>query len=311
MKIIEPLQPNLTTLTASSLDESTLPVWDSGTAYSVGDEVRIFSDGAYRTYEALIASTGEDPTTDPVALEGDPSAGQPYWLATGSTNRWAMFDGSVGSPSADTTDIVVTYTPGTAINALALFNVVGGTVNVTVASALAGGEIYNQTQKTLGDRGPGYWDFYFGGVSVRTRFQFFGIPFYPDMMITVTVAKAGGAEMAAIGELVFGKEFVIGEDVLGMEPRIKDYSTNEFNATFGYNVLVVRQTRRRLSITTMIDENRADTVFDKIQSLASQKVVWIADKYASGIIYGFYSDFIPAHNTYKVVQAQFKIEGLV
>ena len=309
MKIIEPLQPNLTTLTASSLAESTLPIWDSGTAYAVGDVVRAFYDGAYRTYEALIASTGEDPTTDPVAPEGDPSAGQPYWLAAGTTNRWAMFDGSVGSPSTDTTDIVVTYTPGTAISALALFNVLGSSVNVTVTSTLGGGQVYNETQQSLGTRGPGYWKFYFGGVSVRTRFQFFGIPPYPDMVVTVTVAAASGQAM--IGELVFGKEFVIGEDALGMEPRIKDYSTNEFNATFGYNVLVVRQTRRRLSITTMIDENRADTVFDKIQSLASQKVVWIADKYASGIIYGFYSDFIPAHNTYKVVQAQFKIEGLV
>ena len=304
MKIIEPLQPNLTTLTASSLAESTLPIWVSGTAYTVGNEVRRFSDGAYRTYEALIANTGEDP-----ALGTTDGNGNPYWLATGTTNRWAMFDGSVGSPSTDTTDIVVTYTPGTAVNALALFNVLGASVNVTVTSVLGGGQVYNETQQSLGTRGPGYWKFYFGGVEQRTRFQFFGIPPYPDMVVTVTVAASSGQAM--IGELVFGKEFVIGEDVLGMEPRIKDYSTNEFNATFGYNVLVVRQTRRRLSITTMIDENRADTVFDKIQSLASQKVVWIADKYASGIIYGFYSDFIPAHNTYKVVQAQFKIEGLV
>ncbi len=304
MKIIEPLQPDLTTLTASSLAESTLSVWDAGTAYSVGNEVRRFSDGAYRTYEALIANTGEDP-----ALGTTDGNGDPYWLATGTTNRWAMFDGSVGSPSTSETDIAVEYTPGTAINALALFNVLGSSVNVTVTSVLGGGEVYNETQQSLGTRGPGYWNFYFGGVSVRTRFQFFGIPPYPDMVVTVTVVAASGQAM--IGELVFGKEFVIGEDVLGMEPRIKDYSTNEFNATFGYNVLVVRQTRRRLSITTMIDENRTDAVFRKIESLASQKVVWIADKYESGTIYGFYSDFIPAHNTYKVVQAQFKIEGLI
>lgn len=304
MKIIEPIQPSLTTLTSSSIAESALTVWESGTAYSVGNEVRIFNNGAYRTFKAMIASTGENPTIDPVD-----SGGSPYWLATGTTDRWAMFDGSVGSPSVDVSDIIVEYTPGVSINALALFNVVGAEVNVSATSAIAGGEIFNETQAAIGYRGPGYWNFYFAGGAQRTRFQFFGIPPYPDMVITVTVSAASGQAM--IGELIFGKEFIIGEDVLGMEPRIKDYSTNEFNATFGYNVLVVRQTRRRLSITTMIPENRADVVFDKMQSIASKKVVWISDKYASGIIYGFYSDFIPVHNTYRVVQAQFKIEGLI
>lgn len=304
MKIIEPLQPSLDTLTSSSVAESTLPIWAAEDAYGVGDEVRRFNDGAYRTFEALIASTGEDPTSEPVNAEG-----LPYWLATGTTNRWAMFDGSVGSPSTDTVDIVAVYTPGTAVNALALFNVLGASVNVTVTSPMAGGEIYNETQDSIGTRGPGYWSFYFGGATQRTRFQFFGIPPYPDMVVTVTVTASSG--MAMIGELVFGKEFLIGTDELGMEPRIKDYSTNEFNATFGYNTLVVRQTRRRLSVSTVIPENRADEVFRKMESLASKRVVWLGDKYESSTIYGFYSDFIPTHSSHPLVFATIKIEGLI
>ena len=304
MKIIEPIQPDETTLTSSSITASAVALWDAGTSYSIGNEVRRFFDGAYHIFEALIASTGEDPADQPVDSNGDP-----FWLDKGATNRWAMFDGSVGSPSEDTSDIVVEYTPGRKINSVALFNVVGSTVNVTATSATAGGEVYNETQDTTAARGGGWYNWYFSEFQVSTRFQFFGIPPYNDIVITVTVTLTSGN--AEIGEMVFGNEFFIGEDQLGMEPRIKDYSTNEFNSTFGYNTLVRRKTRRRLRTEVVIRENRADTVFRKMESIASQRVVWISDKYETGNIYGFYSDFVPTHSTHPLVFATLKIEGLV
>lgn len=308
MKIIEPIQPTAATLTASSIAESSLPVWDQSTAYAVDDTVRAFSDGAYRIYKALIANTGQDPTTG--AVDG---TGASYWLSVGSTERWAMFDGSVNSPTtqSDGSDLTFEYTAasGRRINALALFNVVGTDVTLEATSVMGGGTVYSETYSTVGSRGPAWWAFMFGEVQTNTRFQFFDIPPYPDIIFTVTITPRGG--VAAIGEAVFGSNFYVGEDEIGMAPEIKDYSINSFNDDFGYNVLVRRATRRRLKITTQIPESRADIVFRRIEALASVRCVFISDKYESGTIYGFYKEFAPTHYSHPLISANFTIEGLI
>lgn len=304
MKIIEPVQPDAATLTASSIAESTVPLWDGGTAYTIGDTARAFSEGAYHIFESLIDGADQDPTQSPVD-----GSGNPYWLDTGATNRWAMFDGSVGSPSTDSAEIVVEYEPGRRINSLALFNVTASSVRVEGMSAVAGGSVYDKTINSVGTRGGGWYNWSFGEVVPTSRYQFFGIPPFPDIVIKVTISPASGT--ASVGEMVFGNEFNIGTDEQGMEPRIKDYSTNEFNSTFGYNTLIKRKTRRRLTAYVVIPEGRSDSVFNKLESLASVRVVWISDKYESGTIYGFYSDYTPTYSSHPLVFATIKIEGLV
>jgi hypothetical protein len=307
MRIIEPNQPTPSTLTACSIPESTVPLWDSGTAYAVDDEARRFVDGAYRIYKALIANTDQDPAGAPVDSEG-----AKYWQAMGATERWSMFDGSVNSPSVQASgNLTFEYTApaGKRINALALFNVVGSEITLEASSAQGGGVVYSQTQSAITSRGPAWWAFLFGEVNVLTRFQFFDIPPYPGLVFTVTVTPRGG--QAAIGEAVFGQNFYVGEDELGMAPEIKDYSVNRFDDNFGFNVLVRRATRRRLKVTTQVAEERADIVFRRLEALASVRCVFIADKYEAGTIYGFYTAFTPTHYSHPLVSAQFTIEGLI
>jgi len=310
MRIIEPNQPTPPTLTASSIPESAVPLWDSGTTYSVDDEARRFVDGAYRIYKALITNTGEDPAGSPTD-----SNGAPYWRAMGATERWAMFDGSVNSPSvqSDGDDLTLEYTTqaGRRITSAAFFNVVCGSITVTVDSALGGGRVYDETQTARTPRGPAWWNFFFSAddTLIKTRFNFTQIPPFPDAVITVTLTPVAGS--AQIGEAVFGQEFYVGEDELGMAPEIKDYSINRFDENFGYNVLVRRATRRRLKVTTQVESARADTVFRTLERLASVRCVFIADKFEAGTIYGFYKSFTPTHYSHPLVSAQFTIEGLV
>ena len=77
MKLIRP-----TTLTDAMLSSSTAPendyaAWGSGTAYAVG--ARVILTSTHRRYEALAASTGVNPASDPTK-----------WLDIGPTNRWAL-----------------------------------------------------------------------------------------------------------------------------------------------------------------------------------------------------------------------------
>lgn len=56
-----------------------------------GDDAPLFDDkgiltSTHRKYEALAASSGVSPSTDPAK-----------WLDLGPTNRWAMFDARVGA----------------------------------------------------------------------------------------------------------------------------------------------------------------------------------------------------------------------
>lgn len=139
--------------------------------------------------------------------------------------------------------------------------------------------------------------------------QFFNMPAYPDLIITLTVEPRGDHVM--VGEAVLGSNYYIGEDEIGMQPRIKDYSINQFDDNFGYNVLIKRQTRRRLNLSVAIPSARADDVFATMEELASTRVVWVADKFEAGSIYGFYTDFTPTHSTHPLVYASLKIEGLI
>lgn len=308
MRIIEPNQPKPDTLTSSSVAESSVALWDDATAYTKGDKVRRWTDGAYRLFEARQDSTGEDPAGNPVDEDGGR-----YWRSRGPTDRWAMFSGSVSAPTVqdDGAPLVVEYTPGPGrrVNALALFNVDCTDVTLEVTSEIGDGVVYSETVSGTGARGPGWWQFLFGEVQRRTRFNFFGIPPYPDAVFTITATPVGGK--AAIGEAVFGQNFTLGTDEIGMQPRIKDYSINEFDADFGYNTLVRRQTRRQLMIDVVIPSERADIVFNRMEKLASKRVVWIADKFETGSLYGFYKEFTPTHSTHPLVYASLKIEGLV
>jgi len=77
MKLIRPTALTDAMLTSSTAPENDYPVWAAATVYAVG--ARVILTSTHRKYEALAASTGVNPATDPTK-----------WLDLGPTNRWAM-----------------------------------------------------------------------------------------------------------------------------------------------------------------------------------------------------------------------------
>jgi hypothetical protein len=104
MMIIRPVDVTPAMLTSSNVQENDFDVWSVSTAYTVGQKVTLNR----RNYEALVANTGANPETD----TSDP----PKWLDLGATNRWRMFDDSVGSLTEFAGSVDVVLQPNAVIN---------------------------------------------------------------------------------------------------------------------------------------------------------------------------------------------------
>lgn len=120
MKLIRPIEITDAMLSSSTVAENDHPAWNAGTAYVTGNRVILAS--THRRYEALAASTGVNPASDPTK-----------WLDLGPTNRWAMFDARVGTASTRTASLQAVLAPG-AVDAVALIDTdaEGATVTLTV-----------------------------------------------------------------------------------------------------------------------------------------------------------------------------------
>ena len=99
MKLIRPTTLTDAMLTSSTAPENDHPVWASGTAYALG--AKVILTATHRRYEALVASTGVNPASDPTK-----------WLDLGPTNRWAMFDDRVGTATTKAGSLQVVLAPG-------------------------------------------------------------------------------------------------------------------------------------------------------------------------------------------------------
>ena len=98
MKLLRPVTITDAMLTSSTVPENDHPAWSAGTAYVTGNRVILAS--THRRYEALAASTGVNPATDPTK-----------WLDLGPTNRWAMFDARVGTASTRAASLQAVLAP--------------------------------------------------------------------------------------------------------------------------------------------------------------------------------------------------------
>lgn len=130
MKLIRPTTLTDVMLTSSTAPENDHPVWASGTAYAVG--ARVILTATHRRYEALVASTGVNPATDPTK-----------WLDLGPTNRWAMFDDRVGTATTRTGSLQVVLAPG-ATDGVALIDT--NAESATVTLTVSGTTLYIKTQ---------------------------------------------------------------------------------------------------------------------------------------------------------------------
>ncbi len=295
MRIINPVDITPAQLVSSNVPETDYAGWSSATAYAVGARVMYNR----RNYEALIAHTNANPETD----LSDP----PKWLDLGANNRWRMFDDKVGSLTEQAGSIAVTLAPGSVVNSLALFNLLGRSLSVTLTDATEG--VVYQRELSLVDAGVSDWyEWFFSPIGRQSDAVLTDIPAYGTAQLAVTVDNA--SDTAAVGHLVIGRQADIGVAVYGSGVGITDYTRKESD-TFGNAVVVERAYSKRAEFDVVVETSRVSAVQRLLASIRAKPVVWIGSQgYEATVLFGYYRDFSISISGPSASDATITVEGL-
>lgn len=244
-------------LLSSTVPETDAPVWNASSAYAVGDVVvRLQRHSVYECVAAVSAGSALTPEKDPE-----------HWIYVRPTNRWAMFDESVGSMTQqhagiDGPLIVKVAIPG-ALNNVVLLDVVGETVTLIV----------NGKTKTMDVSGGRLAIINFSGLNVTDAAE-----------ITI---KLESANPVAIGSLLVGS-FTILANVIGTAQfGTTDYSRKTFD-DYGQPIIVKRGFNRRLSVPIEVPRPQIDGVVNVLASVRSRPILWTGVPWvASSVLYGW------------------------
>lgn len=281
MKIIKPLTVNVvdtpgtgSILTTTNVAEDDATAWSAGTI-NLG-QIRMHN---HRTWEVI----ADPSTTD------EPSATSADWTDLGPTSRWKMFDGSVGSQTENDETIVVTLTPGEVFDGIALFKMVGSTLNVTLTDP-TDGEVYNedfslQDNSAIVDA----WSYCFYPILQLEDIAIVDLPPYAAAVLSVTIDA--GDDTAKCGELVVGLTRSIGDTVYGSGVGILDYSIKADDGFGGY-VVTERAFAKRADFDVVIQTSNVAAVQKYLASIRATPAVFVGvDDREETILYGFFRSF--------------------
>lgn len=285
---------------ATNVPENDYSAWNSGTTYADGDRVILTS--THKIYESLqSANTNKNPVTETL-----------WWVEVGPTNRWAVFDTSVSTQTAQSTNITYTLEPGVAINALAILNIGGATeLNITMTSASAGspGIVLDRTIDLSSFPLVSDWySWFFGTRQTPTQYIATDIPAYVDAIIVIELI--GGADLA-VGVIAFGQQQRFGRGIrLGARVGIQDYSRKE-TSEFGETILVQRAFAKRANFDLFVNKNEVDQLQNYLASIRATPALWIGStEYESTTIFGFYKNFDILLSYPEHADCELEIEGL-
>lgn len=296
MKLIRPTSITDAMLTSSTAPENDYAAWAAGTAYVTGN--RVILAATHRRYEALAASTGINPSTDPTK-----------WLDLGPTNRWAMFDARVGTATTRAASLQAVLAPG-AIDAVALIDTDAESATVTLT---AGGVTnYTQTQTfNIGGVAIDNWfSWFFEPIGRRTTLLFLDVPVYANGVVTVTIARDNPADTVSCGTLLVGRQLSLGDTEHGADIGIIDYSRKETDQ-FGVISVVERAFAKRMTARVVMATDSVDVIHRALASLRATPVLWIgSESFESLTVYGFYKEFSIDLAYPTVSYCSLTIEGL-
>lgn len=274
MKVIKPVTFNTAMLISSTAAESA-PAWSAGTTYAKGSVV----DYGTHLFESLVNNnTGNTPGT---AIT--------FWLEAGPDNTHAMFDDEVSTQTTATSSLTVVLAPGV-VNSLALINVAGTTATVTVHDSPGGTQVFSKTFDLDGTILTDWYQYFFEPYVQRQEVTLTDLPPYPGARITVTISDPG---VVALGNLVMGTFYVLGEALARPTLRTDDYSlvtTDEFGKTS----LTRRNSSKRTDVQLLFEREQMRKVYQILDELRATPCVWIASDRSDDsplTVYGIRSGF--------------------
>jgi len=293
-RIIRRLPVTDAVLVATDVPESTYPAWSAGTTYALGARVHLVS--THKVYESAAASN----------VGNDPSVSR-LWSEVGPTNRWALFDRSNSTQTAQPTSFYFRLQPTGAYNVVAMLGLTGAlTMRVRVTHPTLG-LLFDRTLDltSLPDQA-GWWEWFYG----ERRGPSLALLDVPGVIgAELRIDMTGTTELAA-GVLIFGESKDIGILVQqGARFGIQDYSRKETNA-YGDTVLIQRGYAKRASFDIPIRAELVDEAITFLAGIRAEPCLFVGPRYESAVIYGYYKEFDVniAYASHSVCSLQ--VEGL-
>lgn len=298
MKLIRPTTITDAMLISCDVPENDHAVWSDATTYALGDKV-IVTTGVHKIYESLQATN----------LNHDPTTSHDWWLDSGATNRWQMFDTVVGSQTSQSESLSVTLQPGI-IDSIAFLDLDATTISVTMTDP-TDGVVYTETidliAKTYINDG---WSYFFEPIITDDAAVLLGIPPYSAAQIAITITNPSST--AKIGTLIVGAQKTLGGTQYDPTIGITDYSKKEADI-FGNYTILQRAYSKRMSCSLFLDNSAVDELVRTLAAYRATPVCWVGDDegtFSSMIIYGFYKSFEITIPGPVISTCSLEIEGL-
>lgn len=299
MIIIKPATVTAATLTATNVAETDYAAWTAGT-YTVGTR-RIYD---HKIYEVVATSTTDRPDLGAAAVPAT-------WLYVSPTNRYKMFDISVGSGTTNASSINVTVTPTIVCNSVVLFDVDGATAQLIVRTS-GGTIVYNQTVSLTDYSGlNSYFNYYFLPIAETgaTELAFIDIPNYSGASFQLIINA--GAGTASCGEMIIGQKSVLAVTNFGTSVGIKDYSVKTID-DFGNVTITARPYSKRADYDVTVETADVGQFNKFLASIRSTPAVYIGDPERSEtIVLGYYRDFSVVLSNPSISECSLSVEGLI
>ena len=267
-----------------------------GTILFVGDSNALEIKPPYQPDEKAILTSNHKEYQVLLPNRTNPEDGikkvPPEWVEVKTTNKFALVDTKVFSPSISSTPITISLTPGEMVDSVAAFELVNvTTVDISAVSA-ASGSVYNNTITIDG----------------YPEFVDMDIPPFDDLTITVTF---NGSDIE-VGEVVTGLAYDIGKLLVGVQDATKDYSRQEFDE-FGNLEFVKRPIVNQTTYPIAVAKDQAFNVKRLLNSLRGTAAVWVGDTGGGFLLttYGYVERAPMVYDNQSVVKYQIKVRGSI
>lgn len=272
--------------------------WASGTTYAADARCTLVS--TRRTYQSLQAGN----------LAHDPAASPAWWVDVGPSNQWAMFDGALGSVTADAAGISVVLRPG-AVSALALMQVQAEAVRVRVLDAPGGAVVYDATETMNRAFISDWYEWTTAPFEYRPEVIFSNLPMYVGCELLVDIT-ADTLNPAQCGELVTGTAYSLGTAQMGAKLGIVDYSRKTTDE-WGNTTLVQRAFAKTLDLPLVLDAAELSKTYGLLASLRATPCVFVPSslsRYSAAVVYGWMGEFSIELATYSLHYCNLQVKGL-
>lgn len=254
-------------LTSTTATLGSYTAWASGTTYAKG--AYCYSPLTQRIYQSLVdGNVGKDPTDI-----NNRAGAIVYWLDTGPTNPWAMFDKKVGTQSTASGGLTVVMQPGvfSSLYVAGINNANG--ISVTVKDAPGGSVIYSYNGSLEGSAPDDYWEWAFDPFEPATDLLLTDVPPYGSGEVTVSLTGSG---IVGCGALAVGDVKVLGRTLADAEAEPISYAYIDTDQ-WGNTDIKDGPTATNLTMSA-ITETRAEGLKAQrvVESLLGQPAFWFA-----------------------------------